>query len=344
MQHQLSSRAQQSRAGVRGGGQRQRAVRVHAAAASPALRSPLVQSLQNGLSLSPGRGALDELDEERGVCSIASPYSPQYVRSKVLANPLDAATLTLRALNIVARLGTYFGCLWWDRVTGHEDTPDRVRLRASQLRDMLTTLGPSFIKAGQVLANRPDIVREDYMNELCVLQDDVPPFPDEIAFSMLESELGRPLGEVFSSISERPVAAASLGQVYKAVLRETGEEVAIKVQRPGVEPIIFRDLVIFRALGALVNTIARQRLGCNAELIVDEFGEKLLEELDYMQEARNIEEFRRNFASDPTVKIPWARQDLCSSKVIVMEWIDGIRCTDVPGIMNSGVDVDNFIK
>jgi hypothetical protein len=224
----------------------------------------------------------------------------------------------LRALNIVARLGTYFGCLWWDRVTGHEDTPDRVRLRASQLRDMLTTLGPSFIKAGQVLANRPDIVREDYMNELCVLQvrgvnswtgsvtlskssalvcrasrrgrslggapgrrlesqeakqpaseqrsrrrrpdqchmgplipptptsqqptaplqDDVPPFPDEIAFSMLESELRRPLGEVFSSISERPVAAASLGQVGVHPGAPAGVQLASHARyRPAPSPV-----------------------------------------------------------------------------------------------------------
>ncbi|KAI8476243.1 MAG: ABC1 family-domain-containing protein [Monoraphidium minutum] len=344
MQQQLRQRAQ-ARAGARVGAQRRaRVVHVRAAAASPALRSPMLSNLQNGLVLKPGRGTLDMLDEERGVCSIASPYSPEYVRSRVMATPAEAAVVGLRALNIVGRLGTYFSCLWWDRVTGAEDTPARVRLRASQLRDMLTALGPSFIKAGQVLANRPDIVREDYMNELCVLQDDVPPFPDEVAFATIERDLGRPLGEVFSSISERPVAAASLGQVYKAVLRDTGEEVAIKVQRPGVEPVILRDLVIFRALGAAVNTLARRRLGCNAELIVDEFGEKLLEELDYKQEARNIEEFGRNFASDPTVKIPWVRRDLCSRQVIVMEWIDGIRCTDVAGIMSSGVDVDNFIK
>lgn len=344
MQQQLSSRLHKQPVGLRSTRQGRRVVQMQAATAAPAVRMPLLQTLANGITIKPGRGTLDMLDEERGVCSIASPYSPQYVRSKVMATPLDASIVVARAINIMVRLGTYFGCLWWDRVTGHEDTPDRVRLRAQQARDMLTTLGPSFIKAGQVLANRPDIVREDYMNELCVLQDDVPPFPDEVAFATIEKQLGRPLGEIFSSISERPVAAASLGQVYKAVLRDTGEEVAIKVQRPGVEPIIFRDLVIFRALGAAVNTLARRRLGCNAELIVDEFGEKLLEELDYMQEARNIEEFRRNFASDPTVKIPWVRRDLCSSQVIVMEWIDGIRCTDVPGIMSSGVDVDNFIK
>jgi predicted unusual protein kinase regulating ubiquinone biosynthesis (AarF/ABC1/UbiB family) len=191
-------------------------------------------------------------------------------------------------------LGTYAARLTWDKITGETDSPAKVRIRAQQLREMLTELGPSFIKAGQVLANRPDIVREDYMNELCILQDDVPSFPDEVAFAIIQEQLGSPLEELFSSISEKPVAAASLGQVYKAVLRETGEEVAVKVQRPGVEPVILRDLFIFRALGSLFNTVSRQRLGCNAELVVDEFGEKLLEELDYTQVSWEVgSEFER---------------------------------------------------
>eukprot|EP00878_Enallax_costatus_P012227 GHUV01012770.1.p1 GENE.GHUV01012770.1~~GHUV01012770.1.p1 ORF type:complete len:441 (+),score=154.57 GHUV01012770.1:704-2026(+) len=278
------------------------------------------------------------------MCSLISKYSPEYVRSKALETPKDAFMVLARVAKIATGLGTYFACLAFDRLTGSEDNVDKVRQRAQQLRETLTDLGPSFIKAGQVLANRPDIVREDYMNELCTLQDDVPPFPDEEAFAIIQEQLGRPLEAVFSSISEQPVAAASLGQVYKAVLRDTGEEVAVKVQRPDIEPIILRDLFVFRALGSLFNAFSQQRLGCNAELVVDEFGEKLLEELDYMQEARNIEEFGRNFASDPTVKIPWVRRDLCGSKVVVMEWIEGIRCTDINGIRTSGVDVEEFIR
>ncbi|PNW74014.1 hypothetical protein CHLRE_13g581850v5 [Chlamydomonas reinhardtii] len=294
--------------------------------------------------LRPLGGIDNPLEMEKDICNIISKYSPDYVKSRVLRGPGDAALVALRIAEITARVSWFTATLYADRLMGHEDTPERVRLRAAELRELLTVLGPSFIKAGQVLANRPDIVREDYMNELCVLQDDVPPFPDAVAFAMMEEQLGRRLEEVFSSISERPVAAASLGQVYKAVLRDTGEEVAIKVQRPGVEPTILRDLYIFRTCGGLFNALSRKRLGCDAQLIVDEFGEKLLEELDYTQEAKNIEEFERNFRDDPTVKIPWVRPDLCGTKMLVMEWIDGIRCTAPDSIRSSGVRVDDFIK
>lgn len=289
-------------------------------------------------------GTLEELDMETGMCNITSRYSPQFLREQVARSPVDLVILGGRAVKMFALLSAYFLGLYYDRLTGADDTRDLVRRRAAQLRELLTNLGPSFIKAGQVLANRPDIVREDYMEELCILQDDVPPFPDTEAFAIMEEQLGRPLGEVFSSISERPIAAASLGQVYKATLRGTGELVAIKVQRPNVAPTIMRDLLIFRSLAWLINPLSVSRLGCNAELIVDEFGQKLLEELDYTLEAQNIEDFYNNFKKDPTVKIPWVRKDLSGPRMLVMEWIDGIRCTEPDKIRKSGINVEDFIR
>lgn len=279
---------------------------------------------------------------DMGMCAITSRYSPQLLWDEVGSTPQQLARCVFRATRIVTGLsGLYLGSLL-DSAQG--DQPDVVRSRSAQLRRLLTDLGPCFIKAGQVLGSRPDIMRDDYMEELCLLQDDVPPFPDAEAFATLEASLGRPVADVFSSISERPIAAASLGQVYKAVLRDTGETVAIKIQRPNVRPTILRDLLIFRSLAWVVNPLAKKRLGCNAELIVDEFGQKILEELDYGLEAQSIEEFYTNFAGDPTVKIPWVRRDLCGERVLVMEWIDGIRCTDPEGIRNSGLDVEEFIR
>ena len=288
--------------------------------------------------------AFETLQMEMGFCRINQPYSPALLHEAVFSSPGKVMSTLSRSLFMFSKIFGFALTLYMDNVSNVEDSPALVKRRATELRDMLTTLGPTFIKAGQVLANRPDIMREDYMNELCVLQDDVPPFSDEEAFRILEEQLGQPLGQMFRSISDKPVAAASLGQVYKGILREDDTEVAVKVQRPGVEPVILRDLFIFRAIAKMLNPFALARLGCNAELIVDEFGEKLLEELDYVQEARNLEDFRANFANDEYVKIPWVRRDLSGPKVLVMEWIDGIRCTDVEGLKSSGLDLDNFIR
>lgn len=285
--------------------------------------------------------ALEQLDFERGVCVPFRKYSPEMVRSKVLESRGAILSLMARGIEIVWNLGFYWSTLIFDFLVGRDE--EVVPYRARQLRNLLCDLGPSFIKAGQVLANRPDIIREDYMNELCILQDDVPPFPNQVAFNIIEEELGQPLEAVFSKISSETIAAASLGQVYRATLRASGEDVAIKVQRPGIEPIIYRDLFLFRNLASLLNGISLQKLGCNAELIVDEFGEKLLEELDYTLEARNIEDFLENFKNDPTVKIPGVYKQLCGSRVLVMEWIDGIRCTDPQAIKDAGIDVNGFL-
>ncbi|KAK3439676.1 hypothetical protein EUGRSUZ_C04003 [Eucalyptus grandis] len=313
------------------------AVELDGAAASRALR----RSGGGSMELAKSSAAMEKLDIERGVCVPFRKYSPEMVRSKVLESQGAIWSLVMRGVEIVWKLGFYWSTLMYDCFIGQDE--EIVPFRAMQLRNLLCDLGPSFIKAGQVLANRPDIIREDYMNELCILQDDVPSFPNQVAFNIIEEELGRPLEAVFSKISSRTIAAASLGQVYRATLRDTGEDVAIKVQRPDIEPIIYRDLFLFRTLASFLNGISLQKLGCNAELIVDEFGEKLLEELDYTLEARNIEDFLENFKDDPTVKIPRVYKQLSGSRVLVMEWIDGIRCTNPKAIKDAGIDVNGFL-
>lgn len=300
----------------------------------------LVQLDRQSLSTS-SNSALDQLDIERGVCVPFRKYTPESVRNKVLESRGAILSLIGRGVEIVWKLGLYWSALVYDYTVGRDE--EVVPFRARQLRNLLCDLGPSFIKAGQVLANRPDIIREDYMNELCILQDDVPPFPNQVAFDIIEEELGQPLEAMFSKISSQTIAAASLGQVYRATLRATGEDVAIKVQRPEIEPIIYRDLFLFRTLASFLNGFSLQKLGCNSELIVDEFGEKLLEELDYTLEALNIEDFYANFKDDPTVKIPCVYKQLSGSRVLVMEWIDGIRCTNPQAIKDAGIDVGGFL-
>lgn len=304
-------------------------------------RSVKGRSSETMMQVVKSSSAMDQLDIERGVCIPFRKYTPETVKNKVLESKGAVLSLLGRGVEIVWNLGFYWASLVYDYVVGRDE--EVVPYRARQLRNLLCDLGPSFIKAGQVLANRPDIIRADYMNELCILQDDVPSFPNEIAFRIIEEELGRPLEAVFSKITSTTIAAASLGQVYKATLRETGEDVAIKVQRPEIEPIIYRDLFLFRTLASFLNGISLQKLGCNAELIVDEFGEKLLEELDYTLEARNIEDFLENFKDDPTVKIPKVYKNLSGSRVLVMEWIDGIRCTNPQAIKDAGIDINGFL-
>lgn len=358
-----------------------------AAGARPPVGAPLNQAPSD---------PSEQLEMELGLCALDRKYSPEHIKRFCLGNPKQMVYTCVRGAEVVTKCLLYSADLALDSFIRGES----VQERASEFRDLLTDLGPAFIKvrgifgalfasvnptsiasfslvshslslslflfcppvvhncyasmhfltqilmvqAGQVLANRPDIVRADFMEELTKLQDDVPPFPNEEALDVVEYELGQPLHQVFSRISPEPVAAASLGQVYKTVFRENGEEVALKVQRPGVEPNIWRDLYLFRALGQLMNGYTVNNLGCNARLIVDEFGRKLLEELDFVQEARNIEDFRGNFKDDPNVKIPQAYTHLTTRKVLTMEWINGIRATDPEAIKASEVDVDEFIR
>jgi len=150
--------------------------------------------------------------------------------------------------------------------------------------------------------------------------------------------------EVFSELSAEPVAAASLGQVYRGRLRGTGEEVAVKVQRPGLEDVISVDMYIFRQFAQLLNDWARRNLGCNITLVVDEFGAKLWEEANYAVEAINAQNFERNFAGDPMVKIPKIFTEHSSKRVITMEWISGVKSTDLQGLRRAGIDIDAFIS
>ena len=166
-----------------------------------------------------------------------------------------------------------------------QDAKDGGVRYASAFKDTLTSLGPLFVKLGQNLANRPDLVDEDLMEELTRLQDRVPPFPSEEAMQIIEEDAGRKVSDIFEFITPEPVAAASIGQVYKARLKKGGREVAVKILRPGTRPQVVLDLFILRAAAErFFDDFARKNLGCTATLLVDEFAEKLLEELDFQQD------------------------------------------------------------
>lgn len=215
--------------------------------------------------------------------------------------------------------------------------------RAAELRELLTRLGPTFIKIGQALSTRPDLIRKDFLEELVKLQDQLPPFPNAIAHHIIHEELGRPIDELYREVSPFPVAAASLGQVYRARLY-TGEEVAVKVQRPNLLPTLTLDLYIIRWMAGWISPWLPLNLGHDLTLIVDEFGIKLFEEIDYENEGRNAERFAKNFATDPTVKVPLIYWKYSSVHVLTLEWIDGFKLNDTDKIRAADLDPDKLIE
>ncbi|MCS6959568.1 MAG: AarF/ABC1/UbiB kinase family protein [Pseudanabaenaceae cyanobacterium SKYGB_i_bin29] len=262
-------------------------------------------------------------------------YDPQVISAYYSQRPLLVVGRVLQTMG--AFLSFVVGLLW-DKLTRQSPIA-----RAEQLRQIITELGPTYIKVGQALSTRPDLVPPDFVTELAKLQDQLPAFSNEIAFRIIQEDLGKSPQEIYRAISPEPVAAASLGQVYKAQLH-TGEDVAIKVQRPFLIPILTLDLYIIRLFARWFGPYLPLNLGNSLEAIVDEFGTKLFEEINYLQEARNAEQFSRYFQDDPHVKVPKIYWRYTTKRVLTLEWIHGIKLTDVETIKAAGLDRDQLIR
>ncbi|EFJ41125.1 hypothetical protein VOLCADRAFT_107815 [Volvox carteri f. nagariensis] len=193
---------------------------------------------------------------------------------------------------------------------------------AESLKDVLVRLGPAFVKIGQALSSRPDVLPPPYIAALEALQDRIPPFPDSAAMAVLESELGVPPSSVFCRLSPSPVAAASLGQVYRGALRPElgGGEVAVKVQRPRVAQMIAQDVYILRILAGWLRTA--RRFNTDLPALVDEWASSLFRELNYRTEAANARRFKELFSHLPQVYVPHIYDEYTTAKVLTMEWIE----------------------
>jgi ubiquinone biosynthesis protein len=210
--------------------------------------------------------------------------------------------------------------------------------RGARLRRALEELGPIFVKFGQAVSTRRDLLPADIADELASLQDRVPPFPGATARALIEQAYGQPVAQVFQSFEETPLAAASIAQVHAARL-PGGQEVVVKVLRPGMRAMIERDLEVLHALADLAQRYSREARRMRPREIVDEYQKTVLDELDLMREAANASQLKRNFAGSDLLYVPEVYWDYCRNDVMVMERIHGVPISDLQRLKASGTNI-----
>jgi predicted unusual protein kinase regulating ubiquinone biosynthesis (AarF/ABC1/UbiB family) len=268
------------------------------------------------------------------------PYTAEYIEARFKDEGRLRALWRVLQILSVALVGLFYRTVdrWrWTYRRG-ETVEDRQRRRAEWLLDRLIWLGPAFVKVGQSLGTRPDLLPLVYVEVLATLHDQLPSFPNEIAFACIEEELNWKPETLFEVFDPEPFAAASLGQVYHAVTHE-GQEVAVKVQRPDLVQVISLDLALVRRLAAFLERHPRLGRGQPWVSLVDEFGNKLFEELDYIHEGHLTERFQANFEGLPGVSAPHLYWEFTSRRVLTTEYIKGIKVTDKEALEAAGIDI-----
>ncbi len=266
-------------------------------------------------------------------------YDPKIISKIYRKNP---KRLFKRLWQTLIPIFSYIIAVGWDKLTGQLKNESKARKRAKQLTNLLVKLGPAFVKAGQALSTRPDIVPGIFLEELSELQDQLPGFDGNKAMELIEEDLNKKIDELFIKIDKEPISAASLGQVHKATLKNE-EVVAVKVQRPGLREQITLDLYIVRNIANwLKNNIGLIRSDLVA--LIDELGKRVFEEMDYLNEAKNAEKFKKLHSHNSKIAVPKIYKETTSRRVLTMEWIDGTKLTNLEGVKNLGIDPDEMIK
>jgi predicted unusual protein kinase regulating ubiquinone biosynthesis (AarF/ABC1/UbiB family) len=271
----------------------------------------------------PEGGELGDFIEASGLLT----YDPAAISRLYAGHP---QRLLRRLWQTLVPIGLYLLGVAGDWFTGRLANPRHVRTRARECAELLTELGPAFIKAGQALSTRPDIIPPILLEELAQLQDQLPGFDSALAMACIEEDLGGPAEEIFASLEREPISAASLGQVHRGVLRN-GQRVAVKVQRPGLREQITLDLYIVRNIAAWIN----RNVGLiHSDLValIDELGSRVFEEMDYLHEADNAERFARLHAHNRRIAVPLIHREATSRRVLTMEWIDGVKLTNLEAV------------
>jgi predicted unusual protein kinase regulating ubiquinone biosynthesis (AarF/ABC1/UbiB family) len=264
-------------------------------------------------------------------------YNPQVIKDYYRQRPL---AVWGRIIEIALPVLSFVLGLWWDKLLGK--SPKNEIRRAVQLRELLTRLGPTYIKIGQALSTRPDLVPPLYLEELTTLQDQIPSFPNEIAYRFIEEELGYSPEEVYAELSPNPIAAASLGQVYKGKLK-TGEKVAVKVQRPDLIRCITLDVYIMRGLAGWAK-VKIKRLRSDLVAITDELASRIFEEINYLHEGQNAEKFAQLYGHIPEIYVPKIYWEYTGRRVLTMEWVEGTKLTNIREIQAKGIDATHLVN
>ncbi|BBA79556.1 ABC transporter [cyanobacterium endosymbiont of Rhopalodia gibberula] len=260
--------------------------------------------------------------------------SPRWQRSKL--SPM------MRQWEIFGVSFKFFLGLRWDKLIRNNSSKRRHK-RAKWLVKNLLELGPTFIKIGQSLSTRVDLIPFEYIQELSQLQDRVPHFNSNEAINTIETELGKSIDELFKDFDSIPLASASLGQVHRAKLY-TGQEVVVKVQRTGLEKIFNLDFEILHRLIRLLNRYLSNFRQYQLEEIYKEFFELLFQEIDYIREGKNAERFQKNFKRYSQIKVPKVYWKYTTKKILVLEYLPGIKVDDRTTLKNNGINLDSIIQ
>ncbi len=265
-------------------------------------------------------------------------YDPETISKIYRKNP---KRLLKRLWQTLIPIFAYIISVGWDKITGKLKNETQARYRANELTNLLVKLGPAFVKAGQALSTRPDIIPVVLLEELSQLQDQLPGFSGEKAMELIEEDLDKKIKDIFSKIDKEPISAASLGQVHKAILKN-GDVVAVKVQRPGLREQITLDLYIVRNIAIwLKNNIGLIRSDLVA--LIDELGKRVFEEMDYINEAENAEKFRKMHEKNNKIAVPKIYNKITSRRVLTMEWIEGTKLTNLENVKKLGIDPEKMI-
>ncbi len=302
--------------------------------ASPASPSPASTEINQQTTLE-NTAEIGDFLEAAGLLE----YDPAAITRIYAGHP---QRLIKRVWQTLVPIGLFLLGVGFDWVTGQLANTDHARDRAKEAADLVASLGPAFIKAGQALSTRPDIVPPLLLEELAQLQDQLPGFDSALAMACIEEDLGAKVSEIYAQLDPEPISAASLGQVHKGRLH-SGEAVAVKVQRPGLREQITLDLYIVRNIAAWLNRNVGL-IRSDLVALIDELGKRVFEEMDYCNEASNAERFADLHRPNSRIAVPKIYREATSRRVLTMEWIDGVKLTNLEAVRSLGFDPDDMVN